>query len=49
VQLQANRWTFLGSGMTHPRFVAALERVSPAARDRIAAVAPAFAFPSVTD
>jgi hypothetical protein len=43
-QIQANRWTFIGSGMTHPRFVAALERVSPAARDRIAAVAPAFAF-----
>ena len=43
-QIQANRWTFIGSGMTHPRFVTALERVSPAARDRIAAVAPAFAF-----
>jgi len=41
-QLQANRWTFLGSGMTHPRFVAALERLSTSARDRIAAVAPAF-------
>jgi len=44
VQIQAGRWTYLGSGMTHPRFVAALERLSPAARDRIAAVAPAFAF-----
>jgi len=44
VQIQAMRWTYIGSGMTHPRFVAALERISPAARDRIAAVAPAFAF-----
>jgi hypothetical protein len=45
-QIQANRWTFLGSGMTHPKFVAALERISPAAADRIAAVAPFFAFPA---
>ena len=37
-----NRWTFLGSGMTHPRFVAALGRLSPFARDSIATIAPAF-------
>jgi hypothetical protein len=41
-QHQALRWTYLGSGMTHPRFIASLTAISPAARDRIAAVAPAF-------
>jgi hypothetical protein len=41
-QHQALRWTYLGSGMTHPKFVAALEALSPAARDRIAEVAPLF-------
>ena len=28
--------------MTHPKFMATLAAMSPAARDRIAAVAPAF-------
>ncbi|HET9427843.1 MAG TPA: hypothetical protein VFO69_05735 [Allosphingosinicella sp.] len=42
-QHQALRWTYLGSGMIHPRFVETLAAISPAARDRIAAVAPAFA------
>jgi hypothetical protein len=42
-QHQALRWTYLGSGMVHPRFTATLAALSPAARDRIAAVAPAFA------
>ncbi|MEO1167961.1 MAG: hypothetical protein AAFW97_04525 [Pseudomonadota bacterium] len=41
-QHQALRWTYLGSAMTHPKFVATLEALSPAARDRIAEVAPAF-------
>jgi len=41
-QHQALRWTYLGSGMTHPKFVATLAAVSPAARDRIAEVAPIF-------
>ena len=41
-QHQALRWTYLGSGMTHPRFVASLAAMSPAARDRIAEVAPVF-------
>lgn len=41
-QLQAARWIYLGSGMTHPKFRATLEAISPAARDRIDAVAPAF-------
>jgi hypothetical protein len=42
VQLQAQRWTYLGSGMTHPNFVASLEAMRPAAAQRIATVAPAF-------
>jgi hypothetical protein len=42
-QHQALRWTYLGSGMVHPKFTATLAELSPAARDRVAAVAPAFA------
>jgi hypothetical protein len=42
VQHQALRRTYLGSGMTHPQFRATLGAISPAARDRIDAVAPAF-------
>jgi hypothetical protein len=41
-QHQAARWTYLGSGMVHPRFRATLGAISTAARDRIDAVAPAF-------
>ena len=42
VQLQANRWTYLGSAMTHERVLATLERLSPKARKRVEGVAPAF-------
>jgi hypothetical protein len=42
VQHQAMRWTFLGSGMTHPRFLATLERITPAARRQVEELAPAF-------
>ena len=41
-QHQALRWTYLGSGLTHPKFVATLEALSPAARDCVAAAAPTF-------
>lgn len=41
-QHQALRWTYIGTGMTHPKFVATLAAISPAARDRIAEVAPLF-------
>ncbi len=41
-QHQALRWTYLGSGMTHPNFTASLEAMSLSARDRIAEVAPLF-------
>ena len=39
---QANRWTYLGTGLTHPRFLEALEKLSPAQRRRIEEIAPAF-------
>jgi hypothetical protein len=42
VQLQANRWTYLGSGMTHPKVLQTLESLTPKARQRIESVAPAF-------
>jgi hypothetical protein len=41
-QLQANRWTYLGSAMTHPNFLATLEDLAPEARTRIEQIAPAF-------
>lgn len=42
VQHQAMRWTFLGSGLTHPQLVATLEKLTPAGAKTIAGVAPAF-------
>jgi hypothetical protein len=42
-QHQAARWTFIGSGMVHERFVATLEGLSPNAARRIADAAPLFA------
>jgi hypothetical protein len=41
-QYQANRWTYLGSGMTHPKFLETLERLDPEQRKRIESVAPMF-------
>jgi hypothetical protein len=42
-QLQANRWTYLGSAMTHKRVLETLSSLNPAARKRVEEVAPAFA------
>ena len=42
VQLQANRWTYLGTGMTHPRVLETLESLTPKARQRIENISPAF-------
>jgi hypothetical protein len=42
-QHQAARWTYIGSGMVHERFKAALENLSPRAAERIAEAAPLFA------
>jgi hypothetical protein len=41
-QHQANRWTYLGSGMTHRRFLETLGKLSPAQRRRIEEVSPMF-------
>ncbi|PYS70945.1 MAG: hypothetical protein DMF69_11990 [Acidobacteria bacterium] len=42
VQRQANRWTYLGSGMTHPKVLETLESLSPKAKQRVAEVSIAF-------
>jgi hypothetical protein len=42
VQHQAQRWTFLGSGMTHPNFIGTLERLQPSGRDRVMRIAASF-------
>jgi hypothetical protein len=42
VQHQANRWTYIGTGMTHPKFLLSLERLSPEQRRRIESVSPMF-------
>jgi hypothetical protein len=42
-QHQAARWTYIGSGMVHERFIATLNSLSPRAAERIAEAAPVFA------
>ena len=42
VQLQANRWSYLGSGMTHPRVLETLGSLTPNARARVESVSAAF-------
>lgn len=42
VQTQANRWTYLGSGMTHPNFLATLESLSPGGRMKVSEISPSF-------
>ncbi len=41
-QHQANRWTYLGSGMIHPKFVRMVRAMCPEAANMVARVAPAF-------
>lgn len=41
-QLQANRWTYLGSGMTHPKVLATLEWLTPIARRRVESISGVF-------
>jgi hypothetical protein len=41
-QHQANRWTYLGSGLTHPRFLAVVDQIAPARRAEFEAAAPVF-------
>jgi hypothetical protein len=42
VQHQANRWTYLGSGLTHKNFLETLGKLSPEKRKAIEAAAPTF-------
>jgi len=42
VQLRANRWTYLGTGMTHEKVLETLEGLTPKARQRVESVSPAF-------
>jgi hypothetical protein len=42
VQLQANRWTYIGSGMNHPNFLATVNYLSPEWKERLENLAPAF-------
>ena len=42
IQHQSNRWTYIGSGMIHSKFLATLEKLSPTQRKRIEEVAPVF-------
>ncbi|MGD9614532.1 MAG: diiron oxygenase [Alphaproteobacteria bacterium] len=41
-QLQALRWTFIGSGMSHPNFLATVDHLRPGAGERLERIAPAF-------
>lgn len=41
-QHQANRWTYLGTGMTHKNFLETLGNLSPAKRSMLESVAPTF-------
>ena len=36
------RWTYLGTGMTHPNFLSTVEKIKPEAKAQILAMAPAF-------
>ncbi len=40
--LKGMRWTYLGTGMTHPNFLATVEAIKPAARKQIEEMAPSF-------
>lgn len=42
VQLRANRWTYLGTGMTHEKVLETLEWLTPKARQRVESVSSAF-------
>jgi hypothetical protein len=42
IQLQALRWTYLGSALTHPNFLATVGEFSPGGRKQLEEMAPAF-------
>jgi hypothetical protein len=41
-QRQALRWTFIGSGMSHPNFLATVDQVWPGARAQLETIVPTF-------
>jgi hypothetical protein len=41
-QQKALRWTFIGTGITHPRFLSTVEKLGPGLREKLETVAPAF-------
>ena len=41
-QHQANRWTYLGTGLTHPKFLESLGKIAPEQRKRVEEIAPVF-------
>jgi hypothetical protein len=42
IEHQASRWTFLGSGLSHPKFLETVERLRPSQRTRLEEVAKVF-------
>ena len=42
VQHQANRWTYLGTGMSHPKFLETVGALDPAEREKLEEIVPAF-------
>jgi hypothetical protein len=42
IQLKALRWTFIGSGITHPNFLATVGKLGPGLREKLEVVAPFF-------
>ena len=47
VQRQANRWTYLGTGMTHERVLETLEALTPRARQYVEGISPAFCWDAI--
>ena len=45
-QEKSYRWTFLGSGMSHPKFLQTVNEVSPAAAGRIQEMVAAMVWPN---
>jgi hypothetical protein len=42
IQLQANRWTYIGSGMNHPNFLATVGGLDQEWKERLESIAPSF-------
>ena len=43
-QLQANRWTYLGTGMTHERVLETLDSLTPKARRKVESISSVFCY-----